>query len=85
MMYILHNYYGCISSRTAYNKYSMDTPVAPCIRLTNITKCFGIGDAEHYALDDVNLTVEQGEFIAKQQMVNISSTVIQWTISAQND
>ena len=64
MMYILHNYYGCISSRTAYNKYSMDTPVAPCIRLTNITKCFGIGDAEHYALDDVNLTVEKGEFIA---------------------
>ena len=63
-MYILHNYYGCISSRTAYNKYSMDTPVAPCIRLTNITKCFGIGDAEHYALDDVNLTVEKGEFIA---------------------
>jgi len=42
----------------------MDTPVAPCIRLTNITKCFGIGDAEHYALDDVNLTVEKGEFIA---------------------
>ena len=63
-MYILHNYYGCISSHTAYNKYSMDTPVAPCIRLTNITKCFGIGDAEHYALDDVNLTVEKGEFIA---------------------
>lgn len=34
------------------------------IRLHGITKRFGIGDAEHYALDGVDLTVEKGEFIA---------------------
>ena len=36
----------------------------PRIRLHGITKRFGIGDAEHYALDGVDLTVEKGEFIA---------------------
>jgi len=34
------------------------------IELNGITKRFGIGDAEHYALDGVNLTVKKGEFIA---------------------
>ena len=37
---------------------------APRIQLTGVTKRFGIGDAEHFALDGVNLTVEKGEFIA---------------------
>lgn len=37
---------------------------APCIRLTGVTKRFGLGDAEHCALDGVDLTVEKGEFIA---------------------
>lgn len=37
---------------------------APCIRLTGITKRFGIGDAEHCALDNIDLTIEKGEFIA---------------------
>lgn len=36
----------------------------PRIKLHGVTKCFGIGDAEHYALDGVDLTVERGEFIA---------------------
>lgn len=36
----------------------------PRIQLRGITKRFGIGDAEHYALDGVDLTVEKGEFIA---------------------
>ncbi len=36
----------------------------PRIRLTGLTKRFGLGDAEHFALDGVNLTVEKGEFIA---------------------
>ncbi|OYX41500.1 ABC transporter [Candidatus Saccharibacteria bacterium 32-49-12] len=34
------------------------------IKLLGITKRYGIGDAEHYALDGVDLTVEKGEFIA---------------------
>lgn len=36
----------------------------PRIQLHGITKKFGLGDAEHYALDGVDLTVEKGEFIA---------------------
>ena len=34
------------------------------IVLRDVTKRFGIGDAEHFALDGVNLTVNKGEFIA---------------------
>ena len=41
---------------------SDNTP--PRIRLAAITKRFGLGDAEHLALDAINLTVEKGEFIA---------------------
>lgn len=37
---------------------------APVIQLTDLKKRFGVGDAEHYALDGVDLTVEKGEFIA---------------------
>lgn len=36
----------------------------PRIQLRGVTKRFGFGDAEHYALDGVDLTVEKGEFIA---------------------
>ncbi len=31
--------------------------------MTGVSKRFGIGDAEHFALDNVDLTVEKGEFI----------------------
>ncbi len=34
------------------------------IELRDLKKRFGIGDAEHYALDGVDLKVEKGEFIA---------------------
>lgn len=34
------------------------------ISLTGVTKAFGFGDATTLALDDVNLHVEQGEFVA---------------------
>lgn len=34
------------------------------IKLKKLKKRFGVGDAEHYALDGVNLTVKKGEFIA---------------------
>lgn len=42
-------------------KKSARTPV---IKLRGLKKRFGIGDAEHFALDGVDLTVEKGEFIA---------------------
>ena len=36
----------------------------PVIELNGLKKRFGVGDAEHYALDGVDLTVQKGEFIA---------------------
>lgn len=36
----------------------------PIIELDNVSKVFGFGDATTIALDDVNLSVEKGEFIA---------------------
>ena len=36
----------------------------PVIQLRDLKKRFGVGDAEHYALDGVDLTVKKGEFIA---------------------
>ena len=36
----------------------------PVIELHTLTKTYGLGDAEHNALDAVNLKVEKGEFIA---------------------
>ncbi len=37
---------------------------SPVIELTDLRKRFGIGDAEHYAIDGINLTINKGEFIA---------------------
>jgi len=36
----------------------------PVIVLKDLKKRFGIGDAEHYAIEGINLTIEPGEFIA---------------------
>jgi len=36
----------------------------PVITLTDLKKRFGVGDAEHYALDGVDLNINKGEFIA---------------------
>lgn len=36
----------------------------PVIVLRGLKKRFGIGDAEHYAIDGLDLTVQKGEFIA---------------------
>lgn len=36
----------------------------PVISLRNLKKRFGIGDAEHFAIDGIDLTIEKGEFIA---------------------
>lgn len=41
---------------------SKETP--PVIALKNLKKRFGIGDAEHFALDGIDLTIQKGEFVA---------------------
>ena len=40
------------------------TASPPVIVLKKLKKRFGVGDAEHYALDGIDLTIEKGEFIA---------------------
>jgi putative ABC transport system ATP-binding protein len=40
------------------------TKTPPVIVLKNLKKRFGIGDAEHYAIDGIDLTIQKGEFIA---------------------
>jgi putative ABC transport system ATP-binding protein len=37
--------------------------VAAMITMTNVTKTYKTGDVETYALKDVNLTIEEGEFV----------------------
>lgn len=41
-----------------------NTKTQPVIVLSQLKKRFGIGDAEHYALDGIDLTIQKGEFIA---------------------
>lgn len=36
----------------------------PVIVLKNLRKRFGLGDAEHFAIDDIDLKIQKGEFIA---------------------
>lgn len=36
----------------------------PVIMLKGLKKRFGIGDAEHFALDGIDLSIEKGEFVA---------------------
>ncbi len=43
-----------------YNKSKMKETIPPRIRLVNVTKKFGFGDAEIRALDNVDLTVKKG-------------------------
>lgn len=42
----------------------MSAAKKPVIRLKNVVKKYGLGAAEHRALDEVNLRVDRGEFIA---------------------
>lgn len=37
---------------------------SPVIALTGLKKRYGMGDAEHHALDGVDLSIEKGEFVA---------------------
>lgn len=41
---------------------SASTP--PVIQLNDLHKRFGLGDAEHFAIDGIDLTIQKGEFIA---------------------
>jgi putative ABC transport system ATP-binding protein len=40
------------------------TPTPPVIELKGLTKRYGMGDAEQTALDEIDLQIEKGEFIA---------------------
>lgn len=42
----------------------MPVKAATVIKLIDVKKRFGIGDAEHYALDGVTLKIKKGEFVA---------------------
>jgi putative ABC transport system ATP-binding protein len=42
----------------------MSTTTPPVISLKDLRKRFGIGDAEHFAIDGIDLTIQKGEFIA---------------------
>ncbi len=41
-----------------------DADIPPVIHLRGLEKRFGIGDAEHFALNGVKLTIKKGEFVA---------------------
>jgi putative ABC transport system ATP-binding protein len=43
---------------------AITTKKTPVIKLRDLKKRFGIGDAETYALDGVDLTIKNGEFVA---------------------
>ncbi len=42
----------------------LEATIPPVIELQNVKKRFGMGDAEHYAIDGIDLTIQRGEFIA---------------------
>ena len=41
-----------------------DSKTPPVIALKGLCKRFGVGDAEHYAIDGIDLSIQKGEFIA---------------------
>jgi putative ABC transport system ATP-binding protein len=45
-------------------KKDFPTPTKPVIALANLSKIYGFEDATTVALDNISLTVEQGEFVA---------------------
>lgn len=46
-----------------YNRITMAKNEKEIVKLRNLKKRFGVGDAENYALNGVNLSIKQGEFI----------------------
>lgn len=54
-----------VSSVDSHNRCKMpSTEIIPVIRLRGLKRRFGIGDAENYAIDNIDLTIEKGEFVA---------------------
>jgi putative ABC transport system ATP-binding protein len=47
-----------------YRRKKETTTPRAVIELTNVSKIFGVGDATTIALDNINLSVEKGEFVA---------------------
>lgn len=45
-------------------KKKTETPALPVIELANLTKIYGYEDTITYALDSINLSIEEGEFVA---------------------
>lgn len=43
---------------------SKNTKIPPVINLAGLTKTYGLNDAARTALDNINLTIEKGEFVA---------------------
>lgn len=41
-----------------------NSKIPPVIVLKDLRKRFGVGDAEHFAIDGIDLTIQKGEFIA---------------------
>ena len=46
-----------------YNRITMAKNENEIVKLRNLKKRFGVGDAENYALNGVDLSIKQGEFI----------------------
>ena len=42
----------------------MDVPKPPVAELVHVSKIYGSGDTEVRALDDLSLTVQQGDYLA---------------------
>ena len=60
----IHTGIGCFYSRRLSIIDTMPKqPSVPVIELRGLVKSYGLGDAEHSALDEVDLTIEKGEFI----------------------
>src|SRR5690606_17965050 len=45
-------------------RMAKNTKTPPVIKLKGLTKSYGINDAARTAIDNINLTIEKGEFVA---------------------
>lgn len=54
---------SCFYSADLFIIKVMPKKTPPVIQLRGLTKLYGVGDAEHNALDNIDLTIEKGEFI----------------------
>ncbi len=52
-----------LSPAHPYNRVDVIETSSPVIELRGLTKTYGLGDAQHHALDTIDLTIDKGEFI----------------------